>query len=271
MKPKVSIVIVHYAKKKVLFDSIKSIYASCSKVTFEIVVVDNDEVKSINKDLKKNFPKVKYVLAPENLGYGKGNNLGVENAEGKYVFILNPDTVVQKNSIETLVNFLEKNKKVGIVAPTLLDEKSRAYPLQGTKRLTPVRAIFALSFLNKLFPGNPISKEYWMLGIDRTKAFEADVVPGSAFMIKKSLFEKLGGFDKNFFLYFEETDLCKRVSEAGYKLFILPDAKIIHYWAVSTPSSDKIKKIFEKSRFYYFKKNFGIFNALLVEFFCKNK
>lgn len=268
-KPKVSIVLVHYKESGVLYACIRSIYKSSPKVPFEIIVVDNDEVKTVNKYLKKNFPKIRYIAAPGNLGYGKGNNLGIESARGEYVFILNPDTLVEKGAVDNLLTFLKKNKKAGVVAPTLYDKNGKMYPSQGTKKLTPLRGLVALSFLNKLFPRNPISKEYWMLNVDRTKPFEVDVVPGTALMIKKSLFEKIGGFDKNFFLYFEESDFCKRVVEKGFKLFILPEARITHFWAVSTPPSDRIRKIFAESRFYYFKKNFGILNALIVEFFTR--
>jgi GT2 family glycosyltransferase len=269
IKPKVSIILVHYKESGVLYDCIRSIYKSSPKVSFEIIVVDNDEIKIVNKYLKKNFPKIRYIAASGNLGYGKGNNLGIENARGEYVFVLNPDTLVEKGAVDNLLKFLENNKKVGIVAPTLYDKNGKMYPLQGTGKLTPLRGAVALSFLNKLFPRNPISKKYWMLDADRTKPYEVEVVPGTAFMIKRSLFEKIGGFDRNFFLYFEESDFCKRVVEKGLKLFILPEARVTHFWAVSTPPSDKIRKIFSESRFYYFKKNFGILNALIVEFFTR--
>lgn len=266
---KVSIILVHYKEKKVLYDCIRSIYENPPKTPYEIIVVDNDEIKNVGGYLKKNFPKVNYVESPGNIGYGKGNNLGVEQAKGEYVFILNPDTVVTKGAIDKLLSFISTKKKVGVVAPTLYDEKGNSYPLQGTQKLTPLRGIFALSFLNKIFPNSSISKNYWLKEADRTKPLEVDVVPGSAFLVKKSLFEKLGGFDKNFFLYFEEADFCNRVKDAGYKLFILPESRILHYWAVSTPPSPRITKIFTESRFYYFKKNFGLLNAFLVEAFTR--
>lgn len=266
---KLSIILVHYHAKTVLYDCIRSIVKSKPKTSYEIIVVDNDDVKVIETELHKKFSKVKYIQAPGNLGYGKGNNLGIENASGEYIYILNPDTVVQGGSIDKLVNFLKTNKKVGIVSPMLYDEKDNVYPLQGTSELTPIQGIFALSFLNRVFPSNPVSKKYWLKDIDRTKPFEVDVVPGSALLLKKDLFNKIGGFDKNFFLYFEETDFCRRAKKPGLKLFILPDAKITHYWAVSTPPSKRISKIFAESRFYYFKKNYGILNAFLVEFFAR--
>lgn len=265
---KVSIIIVHYKVKKVLYNCLRSIANSSLSVPFEIVVVDNDEVKKVEKYLKTHFPKVKYIPAPENLGYGKGNNLGIKSAKGEYVFILNPDTIVTKGVVERMLDFIEKNNKVGAVAPSLYDESGKVYPSQGTGPLTPIEGVVALSFLNKIFPNNPISKAYWMKGVDRSKPYEADVLPGTAFLIRKDLFNKLGGFDRNFFLYFEESDLFKRARKAGYKLFILPKARLTHFWAVSTPPSDRIRKIFKESRFYYFKKNFGILAALVVEFFA---
>lgn len=266
---KVSIIIVHYKVKKVLYDCLLSIKKFAPSVPYEIIVIDNDEIKTIEKYLKTHYPYVKYVPASENLGYGKGNNLGVQTARGEYVFILNPDTLVEKGMVDGLLKYIEKNKKVGAVAPSLYDGKGKIYPLQGTKSLTPLSGIIGLSFINKIFPNNSVSKVYWMKDIDKTKPYEVDVVPGTAFLIKKSLFVKLGGFDRNLFLYFEESDLCKRVKEAGYNLFILPEAKLTHFWAASTPPSDKLKKIFRESRFYYFKKNFGLVNALLVEFFTR--
>lgn len=264
--PKVSIILVHYRETQVLYDCIKSIYASKPKTSLEIIVVDNDEIKKIKQYLKKHFDKVVYVPAPKNVGYGNGNNLGAKMAHGDYLLVLNPDTIIHKNTIDELYKFVSSKKNVGIVAPTLLNNRGIPYPLQGTRTLTPLRGVFALSFLNKIFPNNPISKKYWLRDINRASPYQVDVVPGSAFMIRNSLFKKIGGFDKNFFLYFEEFDLCKRVIDLGYKLFIIPKAKLTHFWAVSTPPSEKISKIFAQSRFYYFKKNYGIISAVIVEF-----
>lgn len=245
---KVSIILVHFGKKKILTDCINSIRSSKPRVSYEIVVVDNNA---------------------ENRGYSKGNNLGVARASGEYVLILNPDTLVEKGAIDKLVQFIESNKKTGIVAPTLYDPEGQVYPLQGTRELTPWRGIFALSFINKLFPDNPVSRDYWMESSDKEKPREVFVVPGTAFLIGKDLFKKAGGFDENFFLYFEEFDLARRVKKLGYKIYVLSDAKVTHFWAAATPKSSKIKKIFAESRFYYFKKNFGVLPAIAVEAFAR--
>ena len=265
IKIKVSVIIVHYRAKKLLFDCLASI-GKGSKHEFEIIVVDNDERKSIAANIKAKFPKIKYIRN-ENRGFGQGNNIGAKEASGDYLFFLNPDTKVYPGILDFLVDFLEKHKKTGIVAPLLLNKNEKPYPLQGTQILTPIRALFAYSFLDKIFPNNPVSRGFWLKRWDKSKLKEVDVVPGTAFMIRADLFHKTK-FDERFFLYFEEYDLCKRVRDLGFKIYILPKAKLIHYWGESTGVSNlNIKKVFEQSRFFYFKKHFGIFKALFVSFF----
>jgi len=263
---RVTIIIVNYHVAQLLLSCIDSIVSSKTKYSYEIIVVDNDEKKTIFKDLKKRFPRVKYIRN-DNRGFSHANNIGAKRATGDLFLFLNPDTLVQPNAINRLVRFLGSNKRVGVVAPLLLDRESKPYELQGTEVLTPLKSLFAYSFLNKILPNNPVSRNFWMKRWKKTKEKEVEVVPGTAFMIEKNLFWKIGGFDEKFFLYFEEYDLCKRVKDAGFKLFIIPEAKIMHYWGESTKVSNlDTRKIFEQSRFYYFKKNFGLFQTLVASF-----
>jgi len=264
MKPLVSIIIVNYKVKKELFACLSSILNSKPKVSYELIVVDNDEQKIIEKDLRKKFPSVIYIKNPRNNGYGGGNNLGAAIAEGNNLFFLNPDTVVKKGAIDELVRFINNDKKIGIVAPLLLKPTGQAYPLQGTKELTPIRGIFALSFINKIFPNNRYSKRFWIKDWDKHSDKEVDVVPGTAFLIRRNIFEKAGKFDENFFLYFEEFDLCKRVKELGYKIFINHSAQVVHIWESSTKQVET-NSHFSKSRFLYFRKHFGLIHAIFVQ------
>lgn len=260
---KLSIIIVHYKVKKVLFDCIKSIYEAQTKIPYEIIVVDNDEIKVIDEELKKFFPNVKYVKALKNNGFGAGNNLGKRYAKGEFLFFLSPDTKIFPGTIEELVDILQKDKKAAVVSPILLDKNRKPYPLQGTKELTPLRGIVALSFLNKLFPNNPISKDYWLLNRNKKNIVEVDVAPGTALFVRKDIFEKIGGFDERFFLYFEESDLCKRVKKLGYKIYIIPHSRVFHMWGASTKNI-KTSNIFSRSRFLYFRKHFGFFAAVAI-------
>ncbi len=268
MKPKVSIIIVHYQNQKILLNCLNSIKKTL-KLSHEIIVVDNDETKTLSQASFKQFPKVKYLKSKGNLGFGAGCNLGAKQATANYLFFLNPDTILLEDPIKPLLNFLTKSKKTAAVAPLLLDSTQKPYPIQGTSTLTPLKAIFSLSFINKLIPNNSISKSYWINIKTQKTPIKAEVLPGSAFLIRKSIFTKFKGFDSKFFLYFEESDLFKRITDQGYQLFILPQSRLIHYWAKSTPKSKTIKKIFTRSRFYYLKKHFGLLKALLVESFLQ--
>lgn len=259
----ISVIIVNYHVKKELLACIASIKATTPKVSYEVIVVDNDETKDLANDLLKQFPDVVYVPS-SNKGYGQGNNVGVKKAKGKYLFFLNPDTQLLTNCLDLLTTFLNKHKDVGIVAPLLYDKKKNIFPLQGTRELTPLRALFSLSFISKLFPHNPVLKEYWMADWDITKHKEVSVVPGTAFVIRREIFKKLNGFDEKFFLFFEEFDLCKRVKEQ-WKIIMYPKAKVLHHWGASTKERKDIEKVFTESRFYYFRKNYGILPALCTE------
>jgi hypothetical protein len=263
----ISIIIVHYKVRDRLFACLESIYNSKPKAAFEIIVVDNDEKKIIKNDLLNKFPKVKYIESNKNIGYGGGNNLGAKQALGSHLFFLNPDTLVFKNTVDLLFQFLEENKEVGIVSPLLVDKKGFPFFLQGTRELTPLRGIICLSFLNRIFPNNSISKEYWLKDWNHEANKEVDVCPGTVLMIRTDLFRQIDGFDRKFFLYFEEDDLSKRVREKGYKIYITPKAKIFHEVGASTKQVSNTNKIFAESRFWYFKKHYGLLKAIAVEAF----
>lgn len=266
---KVSIIIVYYDGTESLFNCLDSIKKYPPSFPYEVIVVDNNEKKVIERELKKDFGWVKYIKSPRNLGYGAGNNLGAKYSRGEYILILNPDTEAKKDSINKLIYFLDRNKDVGVVAPNLIDGKGMVFQQLGSRELTPIRGIFALSFLNKIFPNNPVSRSYYLYDLPMDQRREVDVVPGSAFLIRRSVFQEAGGFDENIFLFFEESDLGRRIRKVGYKLFIIPDSEIFHFWKGKGNGSDKLKRIFSKSRFYYFKKHFGIFSAILVEVFAR--
>lgn len=264
---KVSVVILNYNSNIETLDSIKAILRSKVNFKYEVIVVENSEGKTFKKYLKGKYKNILYIES-ENNGYGAGNNLGIKKAKGKYILILNPDCLVKRDTLKVLTSFLDKHKNAAAVAPNLVDGKGKLFSQLGSRELTPLRGIFALSFLNKIFPNNKISKEYYLSYKYLNEIREADAIPGSAFMVRKDTFKRIGCFDENLFLYFEESDLGKRINKLGYKLFITPETEIVHNWEVDR-SNAYLQKIFDKSRFYYFKKYYGLLNALAVEFFCR--
>lgn len=268
----VSIVSVSYKVKDKLFKCISSIYDSKPKVNFEIIVVDNNEKDSLQKELKRKFPKVIYVKSERNLGFGAGNNLGVKHARGEYLFFLNPDTKVLKNAVDNLYSFLRNNKNAGIVSPVLFDKYINPLENQGYKELTPMRAFFSYSIFRKVFPDKTIYSNFNSQFWKKNPIKEVDTITGAALMIKKDTFNKVNGFDEDYFLYFEENDISKKVRELGYKLFVNSNSKIIHKVGQSTKSFGNRDKVFSKSRFLYFKKHYGLVKALFLNLiFSLNK
>lgn len=266
MKKLVSVIIVHYKVKKELFECISSVVKSKPKTSFEIVVVDNDEKKTIGLDLKKRFPDVVYI-PNKNKGLGEGNNAGANKASGEYLFFLNPDTQFYTNCIDQLSDCLNLRKDVAISAPLLYKNRIEPFPLQGTRMMTPFSAIFTFSIFSRFLKKTFIVENFWYSREWSKKTNkQVQAVPGTALMIRKDMFDKIGGFDTNFFMYFEENDLCMRVLNEGKKIVMVPMAKLYHELGASTKKSKKnLSEIFTSSRFYYLKKHFGVIQALAAE------
>jgi GT2 family glycosyltransferase len=270
--PLVSIIIVHYKVQKELFACLNSLKKLRSNYSFEIIVVDNDEVKIIKETLHKQFSTVQYIESPGNIGFGGGNNLGARYAKGQYLFFLNPDTKVNPNTLDILVNFLKAHTNTGIIAPLLVDKNNKPFILQGTQELTPTRAFFAHSFINKISPNNPISRKFWLKEWDKKTVKKVETAPGTAFLISKDLFEKIGKFDEKFFLYFEEDDIAQRLRKIGKEIYITPEAKVFHAIGKSMKKSEhNTSEIFVQSRYYYFRKHFGFVRGSLIEWFLRLK
>ena len=283
VKPLVSIISVHYKTPQTLEDCLVTLQKLKDETPLEIIIVNNDQIsfkklKTICEKWSNKARKITLIQSPKNLGFGAGNNLGAKKARGKFLFFLNPDTEVKNGCVDKLANFLQTNQGVGMAAPTLLEKKDQPFLIQGSQELNPISAIMSHSLIHALWPNNPVARRHFLRDIDRSKDQKVKAVPGSAFFIRLSLFKKVGGFDKNFFLYFEEYDLGQKVTKAGFDIYILAKPKVLHYWQVSTNQVKKvkvknkfltIKQIHQQSRFYYFKKHFGLLKALITEFFLR--
>ncbi|MCL4385387.1 MAG: glycosyltransferase [Cyanobacteria bacterium] len=147
----VSIIIVNFKVKKEIINCINSIEKNINKITYEIIIVDNEGDNSLENEFKE-YKQVKYILSKKNLGFGGGNNLGAIHAKGEYLFFLNPDTVVEGDAIYKLYEFIKSNKKIGIVSPLLVNTNLEPFSTQSRKELTPINAIYSFSFLRKIFP-----------------------------------------------------------------------------------------------------------------------
>jgi len=270
MKPEISVVIVHYGHGGEVFECLDKLQIIKNKFkSSEFILVDNNEQKLEKKKIKKNYPWISYLEPSKNLGWGGGRNFGIKHSSGKYIFSLDSDILIDYKSFIHLIKILEKNKKIGMVSPRLKNITG-SYHSEISQELTPPRGIVFHSFLNKLFPGNSVSKNFLMVTRSREKSGYVDVLQLGGFAIRREAYDQMGGFDENIFLYFEENDVGKMLKKLGWKLYFDTKAQVTHLESRGTEKrSDKVKKIFENSRYYYFKKHFGILNAIVIESFAR--
>lgn len=222
----VSIIIVNYQsreKTRACFSSIRSSFLS--GISYEIIVVDNSEKSDFDREFRKEYSDVLFVRTGKNLGMGGGNNAGFKKASGSFVLILNPDTMVCPDAIRFLFSFIKDREDVGIVGPKLLnpDESLQYSCLRFPKLLTPV---FRRTFLGR-FASQHLER-YLMTDFDHENIRDVDWMIGSCLMIRSDFFRKINGFDERFFMYFEDTDLCRRAWRSGYRVVYYPQATVIH-------------------------------------------
>jgi len=224
---RLSIIIVSWNVKVHLDACIESILRHPPVAEYEIIVVDNASTDGTAVEIRGKYPDVEVVTNFNNAGFARANNQGVALAAGDYLFILNPDTLFLPNSVNELIAFMDHHPEIGICGPRVLNED---FTLQRSVRGFPTwsMAFARHTLLGKLgmFRG---SLAAWRCR-DFDYALQADVeqLIGAAMLVRRDVFERVGGFDERFFMYYEEVDLCKRIKEAGHRVVYYPGAEIIH-------------------------------------------
>lgn len=228
---KVSVVILNYKAKELILKCLKTVLTSDYK-NIQVIIVDNDSRDNLEAEVKK-FPEVLYIQNNENLGYTGGNNIGIKKAlesEAEYIFILNPDTTILKNTITKLVKGLEKYD-AGIVTPKIYFDQSQV-----------------IWYAGKIIDLNNVLASH--IGVDQKDEgqFDNDAevldVTGAAMLIKREVFEKVGLFDERYFLYYEESDLSFRAKKANFKLMYIYSAVVFHKNAQSTGLGSPLQDYF---------------------------
>lgn len=266
----VSIVIVNYYSEKMIVDCVKSIYEKTFDLIYEIIVVDNGSTDdSINLLQNELGEKIRLVTTEENLGFGKANNLGSQHARGKYLFLLNPDTILVNNAIKILHDYLEQNPKSGIAGGNLYMPEMTASPsyclkfdtVEEEKKNARWAYLIKKKFQDKLALHGKVRPFETVFNYSNEIKNVAYIF-GADIMISKSLFDDIKGFDPDFFMYAEEEEFSWRVTKKGYEIVNVPQAKIIHLeGATSKERNDFSEKQF-KMRMHgtltYYKKCYGI-------------
>jgi len=231
-----SVVIVNWNSGKLLSECLSSVYKNSSGLSFEVFVVDNASSDDSLVCLKK-FPKVRLIKNKENTGFARANNHAIKKSGGRYVLLLNPDTVVSKGSLKNMVEFLDENENVGVLGCKLLNPDGSPQP-SCHAFLTLPHVFFEVSQVDYLFPKNKLFIKLFhpLAGFSLFSNYsnprtpvEVESVSGACYMIRGKALEKTGLLDEKFFLYHEEMELSYRMRQKGFKVVFYPYASIVHH------------------------------------------
>ncbi len=258
----VSIIIVNYNVSDEIKLCIDSIYSNLEKVDFEIIVIDNNSPDRKIHDLKDIFPKTRFKFLENNIGFARANNYGVKLAYYDNILLLNPDTILTQDFVTPILEFINSNHLAGACGPILVYENLSFQNSTGRKMGLFYETAEAFMFIG-------IYRKIIALGnrkkIKSGKPFKVSWLSGACIILKKKIFEQLDGFDTDFFLNYEDIDLCIRIEESGYKNFCFPSLKCIHLDQTSQ-KREYSKLVYNRycSRLIYSKKHYGMFKRLLI-------
>lgn len=229
-----SIIIVNYNTQRLTLNCLRSVYESVTDYSYEVILIDNASWDDSVSIIQEQYSQVRLIPNTENLGFAKANNQGMRIAEGRYVLLLNSDTVIEPNTLDIMIRFMDDNPTVGasgckVVLPDGSLDKAcrRGFP-------TPLATLFYVSKLSKLFPKNPKINAYHREDLDPNESYPIDCLVGAFMMVRRGAIENVGLLDENFFMYFEDTDWCYRLKEAGWTNYYYPKTTILHYKRASS-------------------------------------
>ena len=248
---KVSIVTVNFNQPKVTEELLATIPLTDD---IEVIVVDNGSNSNISTEWQSNYPEVKFIRSEQNLGFAGGNNLGIKNATGDYLFLVNNDTEFTADLVAKLVSVFDKNPSVGILSPQI--------KYYSNKSLIQYAGYTAMNYY---------TCRNSCIGLRETDNGQYDNITaptsychGAAMMVRREAIEKAGTMNENFFLYYEEVDWCEHIKKAGYEAWVCTDALIYHKESVSVGKKSKLKEYFmNRNRILFIRRNAPLFNRIV--------
>lgn len=260
----ISIIIVNYNTSALIKSLLDSLYEKTEGVSYEVIVVDNNPTEQFTIDLKNYLDKIIYLPLKENVGFGRANNEGLKVAKGRNIFFLNPDTLLVNNAIKILSDYLDNNDKVGECGGNLYDRNMN--PIHSFVRTlpSPIWDFNSLlgNLLFKILYGKNIQYNF------TCKPLSVGYVTGADMMVKRAVLDEVGGFDPEFFMYYEETELSSRIKKNGYDIVSVPDAEIIHLEGQSISTNDRREALKSVSKKLYYRKTQSMFAYHLSNLFA---
>ena len=264
---KLSIIIVNYNVRYFLQQCLQSLQPAMQGLEAEIFVVDNHSSDGSVDMVAQLFPQVKIIANLDNVGFSKANNQGIRQAVGEYILLLNPDTVVEEETLKKVCAFMDAHPEAGGLGVHMIDGKGNFLPESKRGLPTPAVAFYKIFGFAALFPTSKTFGKYHLGYLDKNKTNEVDVLSGAFMLMRKETLDKTGLLDEDFFMYGEDIDLSYRITKAGYKNYYFADTRIIHYKGESTKkSSVNYVFVFYKAMVIFARKHFAPGGAALFAF-----
>lgn len=287
----ISVVIVNYNVKYFLEQCLQSVRLASEGLATEVIVVDNNSSDNSSEMVQEKFPEVLYIANKENVGFSRANNQAIRIAKGRYVLLLNPDTIVEKDTFQKCIAFIDQHSDCGGLGVKMINGAGVFLPESKRGLPTPSVAFYKIFGLSTLFPKSKKFGRYTLSYLNNDETNEVEILAGAFMMLRKATLDKIGLLDEDFFMYGEDIDLSYRIILGGYKNFYFPETRIIHYKGESTKKSSVnyvfvfyramiifCKKHFQNNwkilRFFiniavYLRALFAIFNRILKTIFVK--
>lgn len=262
-----SVIILNYNVRYFLEQCVASVQEALKNIDSEIIVVDNYSQDDSCEMIKSRFPSVKLIKNNSNLGFPKGNNIGVAQANGKYICILNPDTVVAEDTFEKILAFAEKQNNLGIVGCKLIDGSGNLLPESKRGIPTPFVALTKIFGLYKLFPNWKLFNRYYAQHLSENETGKVEILVGAFMIMKRDLYNEIGGFDENCFMYSDDIDLSFMALKSGKNNFYFHETSVIHYKGESTVKDGLYMKRFREAMQFFYNKHYK--NSVEFVFFIE--
>ena len=256
---KLSVIIVNYNVKHFLEQCLQSVNKAIKNIDAEVFVVDNNSVDQSVELVKDKFPFVKLIINKENTGFSVANNQAIRVSKGEYVLLLNPDTIVEEDTLEKCISFMDSKPNAGAIGVKMVDGKGKFLPESKRSLPTPAVAFYKIFGLSSLFPKSKRFGAYHLSYLPEDEVNEADIIAGAYMFMRKEALDKVGLLDETFFMYGEDIDLSYRIIQGGYKNYYFPETRIIHYKGESTKKGSlNYVFLFYKAMIIFAKKTYGL-------------
>jgi O-antigen biosynthesis protein len=266
-KYKISVIIVNYNVEYFLEQCLNSVKTALKNIEGEVFVVDNNSIDGSVEMVKKKFPEFHLIANKDNRGFSKANNQAIELSKGEFTLLLNPDTVVEEDTFEKVIQFMDNTPDAGGLGVRMLDGKGKFLPESKRGLPTPTVAFYKIFGLSRIFPKSKKFSQYHLGNLSEFETNEIDILSGAFMLMRKEALNKVGLLDEAFFMYGEDIDLSYRIQKGDYKNYYFPETRIIHYKGESTKkSSINYVFVFYRAMVIFAENHFSQKNAKLFSF-----